>query len=96
MARLISSLDSRLAAYRQAAGLTQQQLAEAADVSRQTIVAIERGDYSPSVVLALRLSLLLNVAVEHLFGLSRSDVAALSMRREHLLRQIAKSKARSL
>jgi len=48
--------------------LTQAQVAQAVGVSRQTVVAIERGDYAPSVFLALRLSRVLESTVETLFS----------------------------
>lgn len=57
--------------HRKSAGLTQAQLAVAVDVSRQTIVAIERGDYSPSVYLALRIARRLDTTVETLFHLNQ-------------------------
>ncbi|MCL4168958.1 UNVERIFIED_CONTAM: hypothetical protein GTU68_030492 [Idotea baltica] len=50
------------------ADLTQAALAEQAEVSRQTVVSIEAGDYSPSVHLALRIAGLLDTTVEALFG----------------------------
>ena len=49
-------------------GLTQAQLADAIGVSRQTVVAIEAGDYAPSVYLALRLAQVLDASVETLFA----------------------------
>lgn len=49
--------------------LTQADLAEAIDVSRQTISAIEKGEYNPSVVLALRFASLFNEPVESIFWL---------------------------
>ena len=49
-------------------GLTQAQLAGAVAVSRQTVVAIEAGDYAPSVYLALRLASVLDTTVEALFA----------------------------
>ena len=52
------------------AELTQAQLAEAVGVTRQTIVAIEAGDYAPSVYLALAICDRLGVTVEALFGAS--------------------------
>jgi putative transcriptional regulator len=52
------------------AELTQAQLAEAVGVARQTIVAIEAGDYAPSVYLALAISDRLGATVENLFGSS--------------------------
>jgi len=54
--------------FRRAADLTQAQLAEEVDVSRQTVVAIEAGDYSPSVYLALAVAKTLDTTVEVLFG----------------------------
>jgi len=47
-------------------------------VSRQTINAIEGGDYSPSVKLALLLARKLNTNVEELFQLDENDVSPLS------------------
>ena len=49
--------------------LTQQELAEKIGVSRQTIVALEKGQYNPSVALALRLASFFQVNVEDLFHL---------------------------
>jgi len=55
--------------------LSQQQLADMVAVSRQTIVSIERGDYSPSVKLALLLARKLETTVEQLFQLEDKDHA---------------------
>ena len=48
-------------------GLNQQELGKLAGVSRQTISLIERGDYSPSVTLALKLAQIFHVTVEDFF-----------------------------
>jgi putative transcriptional regulator len=53
--------------------LSQQQLADMVMVSRQTIVAIEGGDYAPSVKLALLLAKKLGTTVEELFILEDKD-----------------------
>ena len=53
--------------------LSQQQLADMVKVSRQTIVAIERGDYNLSVKLALLLARKLNTTIENLFQLEEKD-----------------------
>jgi len=53
--------------------LSQQQLADMVAVSRQTIIAIERGNYSPSVKLALVLARSLETTVEELFELEAGD-----------------------
>lgn len=52
-----------------AGGLTQQELAERVGVTRQTILAIEKGRYNPSVALAIRLARVFGVSVEELFEL---------------------------
>ena len=54
--------------FRRTADLTQAQLATDVGVSRQTIVSIERGDYGPSVYLALAIARRLDTTVESLFG----------------------------
>ena len=53
--------------------LSQQQLADMVSVSRQTIVSIEKGDYAPSVKLALLLARKLETTVEELFVLEETD-----------------------
>jgi putative transcriptional regulator len=53
--------------------MSQQKIADLVSVSRQTIVAIERGDYSPSVKLALQLAQTLDTTVEQLFELEDKD-----------------------
>ena len=48
-------------------GRTQAELADAVGVARQTVVAVEAGDYAPSVYLALSLATRLATTVEALF-----------------------------
>ena len=55
-------------AARSVLGITQADLAAAAGVTRQTVVAVEAGDYAPSVYLALALAARLGRSVEELFG----------------------------
>jgi putative transcriptional regulator len=47
--------------------VTQEQLANAAGVSRQTIIAIEKGNYTPSLMLAMQLAKFFKISVEELF-----------------------------
>jgi len=54
---------------RKAAHLTQQELSEAAEVSRKSINAIENGIYIPSTVLALKIAKTIKCRVEDLFQL---------------------------
>jgi putative transcriptional regulator len=63
-------LHNRLRETRKArGGLTQQELARAAGVTRQSIISIEQGKYRPGVELALRLAHVLGCRVEDLFEL---------------------------
>ena len=48
--------------------VTQESLAESVAVSRQTIISIEKGKYTPSVSLALRLARYFKVSVEDIFS----------------------------
>lgn len=57
-------------ALRSKKGVTQEALAERLDVSRQTVIAIEKGNYTPSVLLALKLAAFFGVPVEKLFTIS--------------------------
>lgn len=54
--------------------MTQQQLAEKAGVTRQTIVAIEKGNYSPSLELAFRIARAFNVPLEEVFFLEDQNL----------------------
>ena len=50
--------------------VTQEELAERVQVSRQTIIAIEKGNYTPSILLALKISKFFNLPVEKIFKIS--------------------------
>lgn len=56
--------------FRMKIGMTQETLAEKVGVSRQTVIAIEKGNYSPSVLLALKISKLFKASVEDVFSIS--------------------------
>jgi putative transcriptional regulator len=53
--------------------LTQQDLADLVNVSRQTIISLEHGRYNPSINLAFRLARVFEVSVEELFIYSEED-----------------------
>ena len=57
---------TRVKEFRQAAGLTQQQLADRVHVSARTIISIEKEQYSPSLMLAYRLAEVFGTTVEEL------------------------------
>ena len=63
--KLLNNLEQ----LRRSAGLTQQELSVAAEVSRKSINAIENGVYVPSTVLALKISKTLSCSVEDIFKL---------------------------
>lgn len=53
--------------HRQLRGMTQQDLAAAAGISRQSVISIERGRYIPSLPLALKLAEIFGCATDELF-----------------------------
>ena len=57
----------RLKSARAALDMSQQQLADAVGVSRQTINAIEKGDYNPTIKLCLAICKALNKTLDELF-----------------------------
>ena len=60
-------LQNLLKEFRAAQGINQQELGTLVGASRQTISLIERGDYSPSVTLALKLAKICHARVEDIF-----------------------------
>jgi len=69
------ALSNRLKELRARHDLTQQALAEKVGVSRQSIISIEKGRYSPSVDLALRIAGVLQVPLEEAFWLDDEEGA---------------------
>ncbi len=51
-------------------GMTQEELAVKVNVSRQTIIALEKGNYTPSILLALKIAGFFKVPVEKIFKIS--------------------------
>ena len=60
-------LNNKLKEYRSRLGVDQQDMGKMVGTSRQTISQIERGDYSPSVTLALKIAKVCGVTVEDIF-----------------------------
>lgn len=60
---------NKLQAIRSNKNMTQEELGKAVDVTRQTIIAIERGNYTPSVLLALKIAKVFKLKVEDIFSL---------------------------
>jgi putative transcriptional regulator len=69
----MTRLDSKLAIgnhipeLRRARGFTQEQLADAIGVTRATVLAMEKGNYNPSLELAFRLAKFFKIGVENIF-----------------------------
>ena len=67
------TLYNRLKEYRAKIKVNQTEMGNLVGVSRQTISQIERGDYSPSVTLALKIAKVLNVSVEEIFSYEEGE-----------------------
>ena len=67
-------LFNRLKEHRSKLGINQTELGKRVGVSRQTISLIERGDYSPSVSLALKLAKVCQVSVEDIFSYEEDEL----------------------
>ena len=52
---------------RKAKGITQEELANALEVSRQTMGSLENGRYNPSIILAFKIARFFNVSIEEVF-----------------------------
>jgi len=63
-------IKNEVSKYRTEMGVTQEGLASKVSVSRQTIIALEKGNYAPSILLALKISGFFKVPVEKIFKIS--------------------------
>lgn len=60
-------MKNRIQELRKAGKVTQAELAEAVDVTRQTIISLENGKYNGSLVLAHKIAQFFNLAIEDIF-----------------------------
>jgi putative transcriptional regulator len=60
-------MKNRLEELRKARGVRQEQLADALEVSRQTIGSLENGRYNPSILLAFKIAKYFGVSIEDIF-----------------------------
>jgi molybdate-binding protein/DNA-binding XRE family transcriptional regulator len=72
--RSAAAVENRIRSRRQAAGLSQQELARRCGLTRQAVNAIEAGHYIPSTLVALRLAMALGCRVEELFRLPEERI----------------------
>jgi DNA-binding XRE family transcriptional regulator len=80
---------NRIAVFRAERSLSRKELAERVDVNPQTIGFLERGTYSPSVELALKLAREFNVGVEDLFSLTAFPALASELRSRQITAPIS-------
>ena len=66
-------LKNRLKELRARDGLNQTDLAKLAGVSRQTVSLLERDQYTPSIIIALKISQIFNETVESVFRLEEDE-----------------------
>jgi putative transcriptional regulator len=62
-------VDNNLKVWRAKFDFTQEELAKKVAVTRQTIIALEKGKYNPSVELALKIATIFNTTIEEIFFL---------------------------
>lgn len=73
MAKQRYAFESKIHVYRAMRRMTQQELADAVGVSRQTIVQLERNRYNPSMLLAYSIARVFGVTIEDLFDFREAD-----------------------
>ncbi len=67
---MIEHIKNEVSKYRTEIGMTQEDLASRVNVSRQTIIALEKGNYTPSILLALKIAGFFKMPVEKIFKIS--------------------------
>ena len=60
-------MKNRLEKIRKSKGITQEELANALEVSRQTVGSLENGRYNPSIILAFKIARFFEVSIEEVF-----------------------------
>ncbi|HVT01603.1 MAG TPA: helix-turn-helix transcriptional regulator [Patescibacteria group bacterium] len=66
---MAESIKNRVQEFRTQEKLTQEDLAKLVGVTRQTIIAIEKGNYTPSVLLAIKIAKFLKTDIKNIFYL---------------------------
>ena len=64
-----NTVKNKVFEHRTEVHMTQEELAQKVNVTRQTIIAIEKGNYTPSVLLALKIAKTFKVNIEDIFSL---------------------------
>lgn len=66
-------MQTKLKVYRAMHNLTQEDLAKAIGVTRQTVIAMEKGKYNPSLELAFKIARYFKVTIENIFIYDQND-----------------------
>ena len=74
-------IHNRIALFRSERGTSRRELADAVDVNPQTIGYLERGDYNPSLELAMKIAAYFGVSIELLFSFKPFESVADALRR---------------
>lgn len=74
-------MHNRIALFRAERGISRRELADAVGVNNQTIGYLERGDYKPSLELAMKIAQHFGVSVEMLFSFQRFESIAMTLKR---------------
>jgi DNA-binding XRE family transcriptional regulator len=77
----MGNLYNRIALFRAERGVSRRELADAVGVNNQTIGYLERGDYKPSLELAMKIAAYFDVPIELLFSFQRFEPVATTFRR---------------
>ncbi len=72
-ARLNDGMENRIKEFRKEKGLTQEDLAQKVEVSRQTIISLERGRYDPSLFLAHKIAVTFGKKIEDVFIFEKEE-----------------------
>jgi putative transcriptional regulator len=67
-------MKTRIKEFREKLGITQEALAKKVDVTRQTILFLEKGKYNPSLRLAYKIARQLNVKIEDIFSFEDESI----------------------
>jgi putative transcriptional regulator len=77
----VTLIHNRISLFRAERGASRRDLAEAVGVNPQTIGYLERGDYNPSLELAMHIAAYFNVRIEMLFSFTPFESMAETLRR---------------
>lgn len=66
-------MKNKIKGLRETMNLTQDDLAKQVDVSRQTIISLEKGKYNPSIILAYKIARTFNLSIEEVFDFNEME-----------------------